>query len=178
MTTTTPPDPQTATQAEIEGWLVGLGCPDCSGEGLIEGECDCSGEHESRMVPAGAVCEPCDASGRRFPFTRACNRCRGKSRILKGYLVIGDEPYVPTDEDYDPCTYCTDGRVAAVTLFGLLYALRGMGVDFELTANRIDTQVLHDRRFSHFYWDWTTEAELIEALERALAAAVQAEKGD
>ncbi len=54
-------------------------------------------------------CDTCPGTGRvaRFPgFRQECSWCRGKKRILKHFLVIGDEPYKPVDDDYDPCTHC------------------------------------------------------------------------
>ena len=70
---------------------------------------------------------------------------------------------------------CTDGRVPNVTVFGLLDALRGMDADYVLGPRTINLFPGRSTAKQMRQWPWTTEAELIEALTRALAAAVQAE---
>ncbi len=168
MTTTTPPDPQTATQADIEGWLVGLRCPEC-------------GEHCHKQTPKkphfdilntaceehGIVhicdCYTCNATGLRFPFTRPCLRHGG------------------TDWAGGPsCDHCTDGRVAAVTLEVVLDAIEAMYPDLSVGLERHgDTyavDIWNSMGSIHpYYGDWPTR---LEAAIRALAMAVQAEVKD
>ncbi len=66
-----------------------------------------------------------------------------------------------------------------LSLFQLLDALRGMGATYTVMGGYVSLRT-GDGEGSRllFNADWTTEPELTEAAERALAAAVQAEKGD
>ena len=178
-------DPTTATQADIEGYLVGLACP-CT-------EC---GYAERPGGPHKPTCD-CNATGLRFPLTQECpcidQEWEGHvGEICKCELALNNDGSVGETNQRGACwncrmsghhlfncshewcndERCTDGRVAAVTVFGLLDALRGMGAKVHIgTAGLVYTLAPPP-------WPWTTEAELINALERILVAAVVAQEGD
>ena len=77
MTTTTPPDPTTATQADVEGWLVGLVC-----------------KHRVESGLSSCVMKAC--TGRRFPFTRECP-CIAYKDKADGINHAIDEPPLGLD---------------------------------------------------------------------------------
>ncbi len=69
-----------------------------------------------------------DGRAARFKgFRQECSWCRGKKRILKHFLVIGDEPYRPVNDDYDPCTHCQKNGWQ-VRAGGVEDALAGLGI--------------------------------------------------
>ncbi len=111
----------TATEPDLRRRLAQQPCPRCKGLKLTEQPCDCSGVEEVHLK-ACPDCQDTDGNSTGLALlwaSQECPSCGGKQRILKHILVLDDgtgQPYVSTDDDYDPCTHCVSGRVPKADL--------------------------------------------------------------
>ncbi len=150
--TTQTPSPTDAPIADLQAWLLALKCPCIDAP---SGMC-----HECFMWQGHAEdCRTCNATGLAFPgLSRECpNEWHSNWRWRIAHLNCEG--------------HCTDGRVPEFTLEAVLETLRGMGGYFSIRAEVVHTIY----RLREWQQPWTTEAELTDALTRALAAAVQAD---